>query len=76
MIQVRAPYYKLRKLDGVNAHPEKAKPLTIDHAYDGSPISRSAHHNDCIFANYDDYWTYHSFHKWSAVSDTLNLKNT
>ncbi|MEP1487331.1 MAG: DUF4832 domain-containing protein [Algibacter sp.] len=74
MIQVRAPYYKLRSLDGVNAHPEKAKPLTIDNAYNGTPIARIGHHNDCILANYDDYWTYNSFHKWPAVSDTLNLK--
>jgi hypothetical protein len=74
MIQVRAPYYKLRNLDGVNAHPEKAKPLTIDNAFNGSKIARIGHHNDCILANYDDYWTYNSFHKFPAVSDTLNLK--
>lgn len=74
MIQVRAPYYKLRSLEGKNAHPEKAKPLTIDNAFNGSKIARIAHHNDCILANYDDYWTYNSFHKFPAVSDTLNLK--
>ncbi|MEO9570231.1 MAG: DUF4832 domain-containing protein [Polaribacter sp.] len=74
MIQVRAPYYKLRNLEGVNAHPEKAKPLTIDNAFNGSKIARIGHHNDCILANYDDYWTYNSFHKFPAVSDTLNLK--
>tara|TARA_R110002049_G_scaffold264918_1_gene441036 strand:+ start:9908 stop:11368 length:1461 start_codon:yes stop_codon:yes gene_type:complete len=74
MIQVRAPYYKLRNLDGVNAHPEKAKPLTIDNAFNGTPIARIGHHNDCILANYDDYWTYNSFHEFPAVSDTLNLK--
>tara|TARA_R110002050_G_scaffold210704_1_gene346674 strand:+ start:14820 stop:16316 length:1497 start_codon:yes stop_codon:yes gene_type:complete len=74
MIQVRAPYYKLRYLDGKDAHPEKAKPLTKANAFDGSPISRLAHHNDCMLANFDDYWTYNSFHKFPAVSDTLNLK--
>ena len=74
MVQVRAPYYKLRYLYGVNANPENAKPLTIQNAYNGTPIARIAHHNDCILANYDDYWTYNSFHKWPAVSDTLNLK--
>jgi|TARA_B110000908_G_scaffold24605_1_gene28226 hypothetical protein len=74
MIQVRAPYYKLRNLDGENAHPEKAKPLTINEAYNGTAIARIGHHNDCILANYDDYWTYNSFHKFPAVSDTLNLK--
>jgi hypothetical protein len=74
MIQVRAPYYKLRNFDGVNAHPENAKPLTIENAYNGTPIARIGHHNDCILANYDDYWTYNSFHEFPAVSDTLNLK--
>ncbi|GAA3640048.1 DUF4832 domain-containing protein [Flavivirga jejuensis] len=74
MIQVRAPYYKLRFLDGEKAHPAKAKPLTEKEAFSGTPISRIAHHNDCIMANYDDYWTYNSFHTWPAVSDTLNLK--
>lgn len=74
MVQVRAPYYKLRYLDGKEAHPESAKPITQENAYNGTPIARIAHHNDCILANYDDYWTYNSFHKWPAVSDTLNLK--
>ncbi|MGC1204007.1 MAG: DUF4832 domain-containing protein [Flavobacteriaceae bacterium] len=74
MIQVRAPYYKLRNFDGEKAHPEKAKPLTIDNAFNGTPIARIGHHNDCILANYDDYWTYNSFHEFPAVSDTLNLK--
>jgi hypothetical protein len=74
MVQIRAPYYKLRYLDGKDAHPEKAKSITKENAFDGSPISRLAHHNDCMLANYDDYWTYNSFHKFPAVSDTLNLK--
>lgn len=74
MIQVRAPYYKLRYLDGKNAHPEQAKAITKEEAFNESPIARIAHHNDCILANYDDYWTYNSFHEWPAVSDTLNLK--
>ena len=74
MVQVRAPYYKLRFLDGKDAHPERAKPLSVDEAFNGTPKARLAHHNDCILANYDDYWTYHSFHQWPAVSDTANLK--
>ncbi|MCL7762653.1 DUF4832 domain-containing protein [Polaribacter sp. Z014] len=74
MVQVRAPYYKLRYLDGKDALPENAKPLTEENAFNGTPIARLAHHNDCILANYDDYWTYNSFHKFPAVSDTLNLK--
>lgn len=74
MVQIRAPYYKLRYLDGKDAHPENAKPLTKENAFNGTPISRLAHHNDCILANYDDYWTYNSFHEFPAVSDTLNLK--
>lgn len=74
MVQVRAPYYKLRFLDGKEAHPERAKPLSVEEAFSGSPKARLAHHNDCILANYDDYWTYHSFHQWPAISDTTNLK--
>jgi len=74
MIQVRAPYYKLRYLNGSRAHPETAAPLTVTEAFNGTPIARLAHHNDCILANYDDYWTYHSFHQWPPKSDTLHLK--
>jgi len=74
MVQVRAPYYKLRFLDGENAHPEKADALEEEEAFSGSARARLAHHNDCILANYDDYWTYHSFHTWPATVDTLNLK--
>jgi hypothetical protein len=74
MVQVRAPYYKLRFLEGEKADPVHAKPVSIKQAFNGTPIARLAHHNDCILANYDDYWTYHSFHQWPAVSDTTNLK--
>ena len=74
MVQVRAPYYKLRFLDGEKAHPEKAFALEEEEAYSGSAKARLAHHNDCILANYDDYWTYNSFHTWPATVDTLNLK--
>jgi hypothetical protein len=74
MIQVRAPYYKLRFLDGDQAHPEKADALDSTEAFSGSAKARIAHHNDCILANYDDYWTYNSYHTWPANVDTLNLK--
>ncbi|MEP3838509.1 MAG: DUF4832 domain-containing protein [Algibacter sp.] len=74
MIQVRAPYYKLRYFDGEKAKPEEAIPLLKENAFNGMARARIAHHNDCILANYDDYWTYNSFHTWPAVSDTLNLK--
>ena len=74
MVQVRAPYYKLRFLDGEKAHPEKAFALEEKEAFSGSQKARLAHHNDCILANYDDYWTYHSFNTWPATVDTLNLK--
>jgi len=72
--ELRAPYYKLRYLEGSNANPENATPLSEAEAFNGEPIARLAHHNDCILANYDDFWTYHSFHTWPAVSDTLHLK--
>ena len=74
MIQVRAPYYKLRFLYGEEAHPERACALEEDEAFSGSARARIAHHNDCILANYDDYWTYNSYHTWPASVDTLNLK--
>jgi len=74
MVQVRAPYYKLRFLNGEKAHPEKANALEEQEAFSGSAKARLAHHNDCILANFDDYWTYHSFHSWPASVDTLNLK--
>ena len=74
MVQVRTPYYKLRFLYGAKANPERAKPLSAREAFNGTPIARLAHHNDCILANPDDYWTYHSFHKWPAISDTTHLK--
>ncbi|MEO9890949.1 DUF4832 domain-containing protein [Aurantibacter sp.] len=74
MVQVRAPYYKLRYVEGEEALPENAKPLTADEAFSESDKARLAHHNDCILANADDYWTYNSFHTWPATSDTLNLK--
>lgn len=74
MIQVRAPYYKIRYLDGLKAHPERAIALDHQEAFSGSAKARIAHHNDCILANYDDYWTYNSYHTWPATVDTLNLK--
>ena len=74
MVQVRAPYYKLRYLDGGKAHPEQAVALGMKEAFSGTARARLAHHNDCILANYDDYGTYNSFHTWPATSDTLNLK--
>jgi len=74
MVQVRAPYYKLRFLNGEKAHPEKANALEEQEAFSGSAKARLAHHNDCILANYDDFWTYHSFHSWPPSVDTLNLK--
>lgn len=74
MVQVRAPYYKLRFLDGEEAHPAQADALDKTEAFSGSDKARLAHHNDCIMANEDDYWTYNSFHTWPATSDTLHLK--
>ena len=74
MVQVRAPYYKLRYLDGEKAHPEKAVALDSTEAFSGSAKARLAHHNDCILANYDDYFTYNSYHTWPATVDTLHLK--
>lgn len=55
MIQVRTPYMKQRML-GVPTGTEGA--LSEDQAYDGSPVARVGHHNDCFLASPDDFGTY------------------
>jgi hypothetical protein len=55
MIQVRTPYMKQRML-GVPTGAEGA--LTAEQAYDGSPLARVGHHNDCFLASPDDFGTY------------------
>ena len=62
MIQVRTPYMKQRML-GVPTGAAGA--LTADQAYDGSPLARVGHHNDCFLASPDDFGTY--------VSDPIEL---
>jgi hypothetical protein len=74
MIQIRAPYYKLRHMDGNTANSENAVSISETEAFQETANARLAHHNDCILANYDDYWTYNTFHEWPAKSDTLHLK--
>jgi hypothetical protein len=51
-VQVRTP------MDKANAYP--GSPLTATIAYDGSNVSRVAHHNDCFLASASDYGTYAS----------------
>lgn len=34
------------------------KPLTAEQAYDGSPIARTGHHNDCFLSSANDVGTY------------------
>jgi hypothetical protein len=55
MIQVRTPYMKQRMF-GVPTGTDGA--LTADQAYDGSPLARVGHHNDCFLASPDDFGTY------------------
>src|SRR3954447_973860 len=55
MIQVRTPYMKQRML-GVPTGAEGG--LTAEQAYDGSPLARVGHHNDCFLASPDDFGTY------------------
>ncbi len=55
MIQVRTPYMKQRML-GVPTGAEGG--LTAEQAYDGSPVARVGHHNDCFLASPDDFGTY------------------
>ena len=55
MIQVRTPYMKQRML-GVPTGTAGA--LTAAQAYDGSPLARVGHHNDCFLASPDDFGTY------------------
>jgi hypothetical protein len=62
MIQVRTPYMKQRTY-GVPTGTAGA--LDAAHAYDGSPVARIGHHNDCFLASPDDFGTY--------LSDPLEL---
>jgi hypothetical protein len=55
MIQVRTPYMKQRMF-GVPTGATGG--LTADQAYDGSPVARVGHHNDCFLASPDDFGTY------------------
>ncbi|MEV6266899.1 DUF4832 domain-containing protein [Kribbella sp. NPDC051936] len=55
MIQVRTPYMKQR-MYGVPTGTAGA--LTAEQAYDGSPVARIGHHNDCFLASPDDFGTY------------------
>ncbi len=55
MIQVRTPYMKQRMF-GVPTGTAGA--LTAEQAYNGSPLARIGHHNDCFLASPDDFGTY------------------
>jgi hypothetical protein len=55
MIQVRTPYMKQRTY-GVPTGTAGA--LTAQQAYNGSPLARIGHHNDCFLASPDDFGTY------------------
>lgn len=50
-VQVRTPNYK-QDIFSITL------PLTPDEAYTGTDVARTAHHNDCFLASYDDYGTY------------------
>ncbi len=55
MVQLRYPYYKQK----IFFLPYSASgALTPDRAFDGSPLSRVGHHNDCFLANESDKGTY------------------
>jgi hypothetical protein len=54
MIQVRTPYMKQRML-GVPTGAEGG--LTAEQAYDGTPVARVGHHNDCCLASPADCGT-------------------
>jgi len=51
-VQVRYPRAKYVLFDG------RKTPITLDHAFDGYPFSRVAHHNDCFLASPTDVGTY------------------
>jgi hypothetical protein len=54
MVQLRTPRYK------ENIIPESAAytPITLAQAYNGTPMARTGHHNDCFLADEADYGTY------------------
>ncbi|TDU88083.1 uncharacterized protein DUF4874 [Kribbella voronezhensis] len=62
MIQVRTPYMKQR-MYGLPTGATGG--LDAEHAYDGWPVARIGHHNDCFLASPDDFGTY--------LSDPLEL---
>ena len=51
MVQVRTPNYKKDIFHITD-------PLTQTEAFNGTNVSRTAHHNDCFLAAYDDWGTY------------------
>jgi hypothetical protein len=63
-VQVRRPVFKERLIGG---------PVSDARAFDGSPMARVGHHNDCFLASDSDYGTYDApvdeWHQWTA-SDT------
>jgi len=60
-VQIRTPNYK-KDIFSITA------PLTAAEAFSGSQVSRTAHHNDCFLASFDDYGTYQD-----TVADKLYL---
>ena len=75
MIQVRYPQMKQRTIYGINALTNVAA-LTNSEAFTGSDKARIGLHNDCLFANFNDFGTYEDYGNSSSgrSADVANLK--
>jgi hypothetical protein len=67
MVQVRAPIYKQRIFSLAR---DASGALTPAAAFNGSPIARVGHHNDCVLADATDMGTYMR----GAILDTMATK--
>jgi hypothetical protein len=64
MVQIRTPYYK-QNIYG-NGSTGTSAAINASQAYNGTPVARLAHHNDCFLASPTDFGTY---------ADIVNDKN-
>lgn len=67
MVQVRAPSYKQAIFSLAHNASDALTPAV---AFNGSPMARVGHHNDCVLADASDMGTYMR----GAVLDTLTMK--
>ncbi len=72
-VQVRIPQMKQKAIYGAAA-PANSAPLTAGEAWQISPKSRIAFHNDCFLSGDDDQGTYKNYDTGISGSDTATFK--